>query len=106
MWPLLVQETYCNQATCALPDTAKEINWGERRDEDYRGRDVNNGEVQTMGQPGGQEWRTEGKMSHITAAERTLIEIPLHQLDLKLGSVGYFTSIYFVVFIEHLLTYR
>ena len=59
-----------------------------------------------MGQPGGQEWRTEGKMSHITAAERTLIEIPLHQLDLKLGSVGYFTSIYFVVFIEHLLTYR
>lgn len=29
-------------------------------------------------------------------------EIPLHQLDLKLGLVGYFTSIYFVVFIENL----
>lgn len=71
MRPLLVQETHCNQATCALPDTAKEINRGERRDEVYRGRDVNNGEVQTMGQQR-QEWRTEGKMSHITAAKRTL----------------------------------
>lgn len=51
------------------------MNWGERRD-------VNNGEVQTMGQPGGQERSTEGKMSHITAANQTLIEMPLQQPDL------------------------
>lgn len=61
MRPLLVQETHCNQATCALPDTAKEINRGERRDEDYRGRDVNNGEVQTMGQPGDRSGEQKGR---------------------------------------------
>lgn len=47
----------------------------------------------------GVENRREDESYHCSETDP---EIPLHQLDLKLGLVGYFTSIYFVVFIENL----
>lgn len=70
--PLLVQEAGGNR----LPRTQTldgGINWDERRN-------VNNGEVQTMGQTGtGAENRRE-EMSHITAVSRVLVKILLEQL--------------------------
>lgn len=63
--------------------TAKKMNWGKRRNEGPEGeRDLNNGEMETMGQPEGPERGAEGKMSHITAPNRALIEMPLQLLYL------------------------
>lgn len=76
--PLLVQEAGGNRLlwTQSLDWGGGGVNWDERRN-------VNNGEVQTMGQTGtGAENRRE-EMSHITAVSRVLVKILLEQLHLN-----------------------